>query len=977
MSPLSRIICLANSRKHGAYCVAGIDPSTGTWIRPVSGLDDGRVERAILLIDDKAPSLGDVIEIPLAQSGPDFGFECENLSILPGKWRLQNALNPKELLPYCSEERYILHNSENNVPLAYLRSLPFEQRCTLQLVEAFEFEAFSTGLSAQGGRKWHGSFVVHSGERLTTRITDPVLTEKLEQGYLPGTHCVVTVSLSMPFCPEDSESDEESCWKLIAGVVELEPGAWPEIVPASTARSKFDQTRTTSPVIDDTKVAAVLRSVFGFDRFKPNQQGIVRAILDGNDSFAVMPTGGGKSLCYQLPARLLDGTCLVISPLISLMKDQVDAAAGIGLRAAFLTSTQTDRERIAVFHTLTKGKLDLLYVSPERFAMETFLNNLKRIPLSLIAIDEAHCISEWGHDFRPDYLYLSEITRHFTTVPLAAFTATATHRVQQDIITQLGLRNPTIIRASCNRPNLFYEVVPKKDIDEQILDFITTRAGQAGIVYRATRRSVDETVAMLTEAGVNALPYHAGLDNALRQSNQEAFNRDDVDVVVATIAFGMGIDKPNIRFVVHGDLPKNMEAYYQETGRAGRDGEPAHCLLFFSRGDIPKIRHFIDQIENTTERLHKQAALNEMVLYGSSYAACRRRKILAYFGEELPEQNCGTCDVCTVAMEQINITREARMLLSAISRTNQRFGAGHTIDIVCGANTKKIRQMGHQHLPTYGVGKDHTKIFWRQITDDLLAKDIVRNTEGQYPLLKLTEAARAVLCGEISVSVRRIKETPKPQPAKTAYVLDDPVLFERLRLLRRKLATERSVPPFVIFSDKTLHEMAAKKPFSERSMLLIHGVGETKCASYGAAFMQEIASHCGKQPGETAAEHETGSRKPPGKSKAMRSPTVKTTLELINQGLNIQEIALQRDMSERTIVDHLERLFLDGQDIDISAYVPGPVRDHIEHLLPQMKTGFLREIVDAAEIPITFDQAKLVRAWISSENTRSQLIVET
>ncbi len=972
MSPLTRIICLANSRKHGAYCVAGIEHSTGTWIRPVSGLDDGRVERATFLIDGKAPSLCDIVGIPLAQSGPDFGFECENLSILPGKWRLQNALNPGDLLSYCSQERYILHNSENHVTVQYLQSLPFEQRRTLQLVEAFEFEAFSTGLSAQGGHKWHGSFVVHSGERLTARITDPVLTEKLEQGYLPGIHCVVTVSLSMPFCPEDSESDEEPCWKLIAGVVELEPGTWPEIKSPSPVPSKSCQTRAVSPVIDDMKVAAALRSVFGFDRFKPNQQEIVRAILDGNDCFAVMPTGGGKSLCYQLPARLLNGTCLVISPLISLMKDQVDAAAGIGLRAAFLTSAQTDRQRIAVFRRLREGKLDLLYISPERFAMETFLNNLKRIPLSLIAIDEAHCISEWGHDFRPDYLYLSEITRHFTKVPITAFTATATHRVQQDIIKQLGLRNPIIIRASCNRPNLFYEVVPKKDIDEQILDFIRTRAGQAGIVYRTTRNSVDETASLLTEAGINALPYHAGLDDAVRQSNQEAFNHDDVDVVVATIAFGMGIDKPNVRFVVHGDLPKNMEAYYQETGRAGRDGEPAHCVFFFSRGDIPKVRYFIDQVENTTERLRKQAALNEMVLYGSSSAACRRRKILAYFGEELPEQNCGTCDVCTGAMEQIDVTREAQMLLSAISRTNQRFGAGHIIDIVCGANTKKIRQMSHEHLPTYGVGKDHTKSYWRQIVDDLLAEDIVRNTEGQYPLLKLTEAASAVLRGEISASVRRAKETPKPQPVMRPVAGDDPVLFERLRLLRRTLANERNVPPFVIFSDRTLHEMAAKKPTGERSMLLIHGVGETKWASYGAAFVREIASHLGEQPVETAAEYKTGSWRPPRVSKATRSPTVKTTWELVLQGLDIKEIALRRGLNERTVVDHLERLILDGKDIDISAYVPGTVRDHIERIYPRMKTALLREIVDTAEIPVTFDQAKLVRAWICSGKAQRQ-----
>ena len=971
MSPLSRIICLANSRKHGAYCVAGIDPGTGTWVRPVSALDDGRVERTTMLTDGKVPCLGDIVEIPLAQSGPDFDFECENRSILPGKWRIQNTLNPGELLTYCSKERYILHNSENHVTLAYLQSLPFEQRRTLQLVEAFEFESFSTGLSAQGGHKWNGSFVVHSGERLTARITDPVLCEKLEQGYLPAAHCIVTVSLSMPFRREDDENDELSCWKLIAGVLEFTPGTLPEKTSADTVTVKAEKKETVSEAIDDTTIAAALRSVFGFDRFKPNQQEIIRAVLDGGDCFAVMPTGGGKSLCYQLPAHLLSGTCLVISPLISLMKDQVDAAREIGLRAAFLTGAQTELERIAVFRSLTTGNLDLLHVSPERFAMETFLNNLKRVPLSLIAVDEAHCISEWGHDFRKDYLFLSEITGHFPTAPIAAFTATATHRVQRDIIQQLNLRNPTVIRASFNRPNLFYEVLPKEDIERQIIDFIKSRDGQTGIVYRTTRLSVDETTDQLIDAGINALPYHAGLDDDVRQTNQEAFNRDEVQVIVATIAFGMGIDKPNIRFVVHGDLPKNMEAYYQETGRAGRDGEPAHCVFFFSRGDIPKIRHFIDKIEDQTERLRKQAALNEMVLYGSSTASCRRRRILAYFGEELPTHNCGACDLCTGIMEEVDVTRVAQMILSAIIRTYQRFGAGHIIDIVCGANTKKIRQFGHNRLTTYGVGRDYTKKHLRGIVDELLAEDIVRQTDGQYPLLKLTEKAQSVLRGEKQVQIQRPQEVFKPQPVQTTVTEaeHDPALFERLRLLRLRLANEHNVPPFVIFSDRTLHEMAARKPITGESLLRIHGVGETKCASYGPLFIQETAAYLGKQPGKNSTGQKSVSWKRPATGKATISPTLKATLALVNRRLAIEEIADLRGLSDRTIVDHLERLILDGQNIDINAYVPAAVRDHIAKIYPRMKTGFLREIVDAAEIPVTFDQAKLVRAWIRAGET--------
>ena len=428
MPPLTRIICLANSRKHGAYCVAGIRPDTGEWMRPVSQLEDGRVERPMLLVGGRPPRLCDMLDIPLDPTGPDFGFEGENRSILPGPWQLIRSVSPEELIPRCSREPLILHNRETCVTVEFLKSLPFRERRTLQLVEAFEFQAFSTGLSAQGGHKWDGSFLSRAGERLRARITDPVLVEKLERGYRPGQHCLVTASLSMPFRPADWKGDGLPCWKLIAGVVELDPGAWPEDrVPSPPAGGKTPPAgKKPATDIDDERIKAALKKVFGFDSFMPHQEEVVRAILRGQDCFVVMPTGGGKSLCFQLPAHLLPGTCMVVSPLISLMKDQVDAARSNGLRAAFINSSQTDQERIGVFRDLEAGRLDLLYVSPERFAMETFLNNLKRVSLCLAAIDEAHCISEWGHDFRPDYLYLSEIVEHFPDLPVAAFTATAT-----------------------------------------------------------------------------------------------------------------------------------------------------------------------------------------------------------------------------------------------------------------------------------------------------------------------------------------------------------------------------------------------------------------------------------------------------------------------------------------------------------------------------------------------------------------------
>ena len=966
MPPLTRIICLANSRKHGAYCLAGIDPSTCAWVRPVSGLDDGRVERATMLVNGEIPKLGDIVEIPLAHSGPDFGFESENRSILDGAWRIHAAVPPSQLVTHCSGERTVLHNGDTFVMLEYLRSLPFEQRRTITLVEAFDFEAFGTGLSAQGGHKWNGSFVSPCGQRLTLRITDPVLAEKLEQGYVPAVHCAVTVSLSMPFRPERAEGRPPVCWKLIAGVVELEPGKWSaaESLPAVKRDSRGPRTAP-----DDASVDAALKNVFGFGGFKPNQQGIVRAILDGRDCFAAMPTSGGKSLCYQLPAHLLAGTCVVISPLISLMKDQVDAATELGLRAASLTGAQTETERIGTVRRLMNGELGLLYVSPERFAMETFLNNLKRTLISLFAIDEAHCISEWGHDFRPDYLFLSEITKHFAGVPIAAFTATATHRVQKDIIRRLNLRDPFIVRASFNRPNLFYEVLPKAAVEEQIIDFIRTRPSTTGIVYRTTRSSVDATVAALTAAGIKALPYHAGLDDGARRSNQEAFTRDEVDVIVATIAFGMGIDKPNIRFVVHGDLPKNMEAYYQEIGRAGRDGEPARCTLFFGRGDIPKIRYFINRVEDDVERRRLQASLNEMVLYASGATSCRRRKILAYFGEEATEHNCASCDVCAGKADRVDMTTEAQVVLSTVVRTGQRFGAAHIIDILSGANTIKIRQYAHDRLPMYGAGKGRLKKYWQQIVDDLLAEDVLQQTDGQYPTLQITEAGNPVLKGEKRFFVQRMKEIPQTQTV-TPAAADDPDLFERLRLLRRQLAHEHSVPPYVIFPDRTLNEMAARKPTDARSMRGIYGIGETKLAAYGAAFIREIASYLGTTVTGDVDKKISAARDlfPPGRSAL--GPSYEATWELYQKGLGIEAIARERGLRPATITEHLERLILDGKDIAIDALVPAPVREHIERLLPRLKTGLLREIVETASIAVTYEQAKLVRAWVLSGKSK-------
>jgi len=636
------------------------------------------------------------------------------------------------------------------------------------------------------------------------------------------------------------------------------------------------------------KALCVLRDVFGFHFFLPNQKEIVQAILTKQDAFVVMPTGGGKSLCYQLPAHIMDGTCIVISPLISLMKDQVDAAIVTGLRASFLNSSLSVSMKRDVERQLAAGALDLIYVSPERFAMPEFIAALKHVDLSFVAIDEAHCISEWGHDFRPDYLNLSTIVQEFPDVPVAAFTATATHRVQEDIVAKLGLRSPHTVRASFNRPNLFYKVVPKQKPGDQILRFVRGHAGEPGIIYRTTRKSVEQTATMLTRHGVKALPYHAGLDDAIRGKNQDAFNKDEIDVIVATIAFGMGIDKSNVRYVLHGDLPKNIESYYQETGRSGRDGEPAHCLLLFGYGDIPKIRFFFDEITDEAEKKHAIKCLNDMVHYATVHA-CRRKQLLNYFGEAWPpeggefeqkdaeeaKERC--CDVCAGEVESIDATQDAQILMSAIARTGERFGINHIVGVVTGDETDRIHQLGHDQLKTFGAGKDQDKRHWRLMIDNLLAQGFVQQTTGDYPVLRLQPESREVLFGGREIHVLKTKKIKGKRAKRSAAAAAGPYnedLFELLRDLRKELATEQGVPPYVIFTDRTLHEMARFFPATESEMLQLTGVGEKRAAQYGQRFMDAIRSFRDSHPdAEPLASISIQADLPEASAEPTRAPT--------------------------------------------------------------------------------------------------------
>ncbi|MBF0459001.1 MAG: DNA helicase RecQ [Nitrospirae bacterium] len=593
----------------------------------------------------------------------------------------------------------------------------------------------------------------------------------------------------------------------------------------------------------------VLREHFGFHGFRENQEEIINNILEKRDVFAVMPTGGGKSLCYQLPSKLLKGTVVVISPLISLMKDQVDAAMENGFSAAYLNSSLSVDEVFSIYRRIHAHTLDLLYIAPERLAMAHFFETLKAVPIALFAVDEAHCISEWGHDFRPDYLSLSTIAGNFKAIPIAAFTATATAQVQEDIIRKLGLRSPYVVRASFDRKNLFYRVEKKIDVEKQVLKFIGEHAGAPGIVYRATRDSSVTLSNFLSKNGVRALPYHAGLSALERTRNQNAFSKDEADVIVATIAFGMGIDKSNVRFVIHADLPKNIEGYYQETGRAGRDGEPSECVLYYAPGDAYKIRYFINQIEGEQERLTSEAKLTKIVRY-ASVNVCRRRQLLDYLGEQYKAKNCGTCDVCVGSYELRDITEDAQIVMAAVSGTGQRFGRLHVIDVVLGKATKRVIELQHNNVKTFGAGKHKGKDYWRAIFDELIVQELLITEGDKYPVIKLTKPGAAALFGKQTVManmrpeiktevIKRVSRTE----AGSQFEAYDQALFERLRAVRRRLADEQDVAPFIVFSDRTLHEMCRHYPTTTDELQNIAGVGQYKTDRYGDDFIKEIKAY--------------------------------------------------------------------------------------------------------------------------------------
>ena len=591
---------------------------------------------------------------------------------------------------------------------------------------------------------------------------------------------------------------------------------------------------------------SVLKTTFGFDAFRPHQEAIIKAVMGGRDTFVLMPTGAGKSLCFQIPAMLLRGTALVVSPLIALMKDQVDALQANGVRAECYNSMLSGGEARRVLAKFHAGELDMLYVAPERLMTPGFIERLHTIELSLIAIDEAHCVSQWGHDFRPDYAALGGLREIFPHLPMVALTATADETTRNDVLRQLRLQRPEVFVTGFDRPNICYTVVDKDDPMGQLLRFMEKWPGESGIVYALSRKRVEEVASKLCAGQIRAAPYHAGLPPSERKRVQEAFVRDEIDVIVATVAFGMGIDKPDIRFVAHYDIPKNIEGYYQETGRAGRDNLPADAFLLLGYQDVVTARALVEKSRAEDQRRIELHKLNSMVAFAESLT-CRRQVLLGYFGETL-EEGCGNCDVCLNPPECFDATIEAQKALSCVYRVNQRFGLKYIIDVLRGAKTERLLRLGHDSLSTYGIGADRSENEWRSLLRQLIHRGYLFQDIANYSVLRLTDASWGILKGTAQVELaqpRLLKKAPKKAKKKKRVVVADlseesQRLFEALRELRTILAQEKGIPPYVVFGDKTLKALASERPETDEAFLEIHGVGQSKLSTYGDVFIEAI-----------------------------------------------------------------------------------------------------------------------------------------
>lgn len=710
------------------------------------------------------------------------------------------------------------------------------------------------------------------------------------------------------------------------------------------------------PVIPQVQLKKALKQFFGYDSFRPGQQQIIEGALQNQDLLIVMPTGGGKSLCFQLPALLKRGVTVVVSPLIALMQDQVEALRNNGIGATFLNSTLSMQEMRSREMAIINGQIKLLYVAPERLLSERFLPFLDllnyQVGIHAFAVDEAHCVSEWGHDFRPEYRQLKLLRDRYPEIPMMALTATATDRVRQDIIQQLGLKKGLIHIASFNRPNLYYEVRQKNQSSYGELLQLIRQSNGSCIVYCLSRKRVDQLAFNLQQDGIAALPYHAGMRDEDRTNNQTRFIRDDVQVIVATVAFGMGINKPDVRLVIHYDLPKNIEGYYQESGRSGRDGEPAQCILFFGYGDLKTIDYIIDQKPDPHEQLIARQQLRQIINYAEG-TDCRRKILLGYFGEQF-SGNCEHCDNCRYPQPTEDWTIEAQKFLSCVARCKERFGMTHIIDVLRGSKRKKVMRNGHDRLSTYGIGMDKTADEWKLLGRSLLHQGLVSETTDGYSVLKLNAASWEVLRKQRSVQIAIPKKPVEVLTSSSNKKIEFETLLEILRTLRKQVADEQAIAPYMVFADSTLRLMAQLRPQTLDDFRELPGVVEYKVIQYGDRFVGAIQSYIQSQP--------PAPKYPKTAASWRLTATQIHTLQLYQNGLSVAEIAAVRNIKPSTVMGHLADLIQRNQPVDINQFVSPERQATIWQAIQVVGDGSLTPIRDYLGESYAYDEIRLVRA---------------
>jgi ATP-dependent DNA helicase RecQ len=895
---LTNLLIVAKTRRGNGACIGGITQN-GASVRLVA-LDADQNEGVGLEYE-----VGEVWEVNAERASELIPPHVENI-IVHAKRRLAAAgeITPF-LLPFIEKQ---MPPKVGGVELLYegltqttaTGALYITKRTRLPPYSTHFWRPDQTLVRDDEGKRIRYRYPTKDGGRTLTFVGFQEPLPVIPAGTL------LRISLAHWWRPEEEPVQEEyrcyvqlSGWFLEASVAESRPLHRGQVQPA-----EHTPAAPASP-------HSVLRRVFGFDDFRPPQEGIITNILQRQDTLVIMPTGGGKSLCYQLPALLMDGMTVVVSPLIALMQDQVDQLRQLGIAAAFLNSSLHYSDYVATAQRVKQGAVRLLYLAPETLLRPETLLLLDQAKVTCLAIDEAHCISQWGHDFRPEYRQLVTVRRRFPAAVCVALTATATPRVQADIRQALAFRVENSFVTSFDRRNLFISVIPKQGTQQQVLDFLAAHPNQSGILYCATQRQVDLLSANLQANGVACLPYHAGLGDDVRRRNQTAFLRDDAPIMVATIAFGMGINKPDVRFVLHVNLPQDMESYYQQIGRAGRDGLRADCLLLYSYSDVHTIRHFIRQ-GAASEQADRTERLETLVQWAGS-DECRRRQILAYFGETTTAEKCGMCDNCLRdPAECIDLTRFAQMFLSCVVRTEQRFGADHIIQVLRGSRARPVRTHGHDRLSTYGVGAELSANEWHHLAHQFLQQRLVE--KESFGNLKVTQAGRAVLRG---AQVRGTLTTASFTGGEAEAVTYDPDLFARLRTTRKELADAEQTPPYVIFADRTLQEMATYYPHTRSTLLVLFGVGDVKCNLYGDTFLAVIRRYCEEH---GLAERSNAARVETPRSSTVRPATVRSigVGEAFVGGQSISELMAALGVKRQTIIQHLEAYLQTGRQLSTS-----------------------------------------------------------